>query len=54
MVTIIEVYMHFEYEEVKVEVEKVSVKEFVIKNNVKLVENMTKLEYNINEHRNVL
>lgn len=50
MVTIIEVYMHFEYEEVKVEVEKVIAKEFVIKNHRKHIENMTKLEYNINEH----
>lgn len=41
------------YEEGKVEVNKANIKEFVIKNNIKQIENMTKLEYNMNEHRSV-
>ena len=35
------------YEEGKVEVNKANIKEFVIKNNIKQIENMTKLYYNI-------
>ena len=41
------------YEEGKVEVNKANIKEFVIKNNIIQIENMTKLEYNMNEHRSV-
>ena len=41
------------YEEGKVEVNKANIKEFVIKNNIKQIENMTKLEYNMNEHTSV-